>query len=173
MRILGRLQSRKQSRKLFSHLDNKCTERTILELFKSIEGLQLWSISAQLRRGYPSPSAPWQAALHTLHERPCTQFIWVRVREHDVSFKYHMPMIWWLTASFSSQRKRQRSSWISLLHFLQLSFFLHFLQSPAKVTCRTRSHCPFLPLHFSFSFWVSGIKDYNIQKQPNWDERNR
>lgn len=98
MRILGRLQSRKQSRNPSSHLDNKCTERNYSGTLKSIEGLQLWSISAQLRRGYPSPCSLTGSSAHTTWA-PCTQFIWVRVREHDVSFKYHMPMIWRLTAT--------------------------------------------------------------------------
>ena len=40
MRILGRLQSRKQSRNLSPHPDNKCTDRNYSGTLKSIEGLQ-------------------------------------------------------------------------------------------------------------------------------------
>lgn len=133
MRILGRLQSRKQSRNPSPHLDNKRTVRNYSGTLKSTEGLQLWSISAQLHRGYPSPCSLTGSSAHTTWA-PCTQSTWVRVRTGCV-LQISRVCDLMTGCHFSSQRKRQRSSWISLLHFLQL-FFLHFLQSPAKVTCR-------------------------------------
>lgn len=128
--------------------------------------MQLWSISAQLRRGYPSPcsltgsSAHYMSALHTVYMSQGKRTRCVLQIPHAYDLM--------TDCRFSSQEKDKEAVGYRCCTSFSCSSFTssNLLQ---KWLAELGATAPSFLFIFLFPLLgVSGIKDYNIQKQPNW-----